>query len=331
MAFPQTRLRRLRKNEKLRSLIRENSLLPSDFIYPVFVREGKELACPIPSMPGVFQWSVDRLLKYLLEIQAMQIPGIMLFGIPENKDAVGSSAFEEKGIIQQSIRSIKESCPDMQIITDVCLCEYTDHGHCGCLNKGEVDNDKTLELIAKTALSHVKAGADMVAPSGMMDGQIYAIRKMLDNEGFGEIPIMSYAAKYASSFYGPFRDAAQSAPQHGDRFGAQMDPANSDEALREIALDIDEGADIVMIKPALSYLDIIHRVKKQFHWPTSAYNVSGEYAMVKAASEKGWIDERKIVMELLLSIKRAGADFILSYHAPDAVRWIEESRAGGSR
>ncbi len=329
MSFPQTRLRRLRKNEKIRSLIRENILLPSDFIYPMFVREGKDIACPVPSMPGVFQWSVEGLLKFLIELQALQIPGIMLFGIPEKKDAVGSSAFDEKGIIQQAIRSIKEFYPDLQIITDVCMCEYTDHGHCGCLSRDEVDNDKTLDLIAKTALSHAKAGADMVAPSGMMDGQIYAIRKMLDQEGFSEIPIMSYAAKYASSFYGPFRDAAQSTPQHGDRLGAQMDPANSDEALREVALDIEEGADIVMIKPALSYLDIIHRVKKQFQWPTSAYNVSGEYAMVKAAAEKGWIDERKVVMELLLSIKRAGADFMLSYHALDAVRWIEETRSGG--
>jgi len=324
MSFPTTRLRRLRGSENIRRLVRENEISSADLIYPMFVIYGKDVRNPVPSMPGVFQFSIGKLLAELKEVNDLDIPGIILFGIPETKDEVGSSAYDENGIMQRAVLEVKFAYPDLLVITDVCLCEYTDHGHCGPVKNGVVENDRTLELIARTALSHVHAGADMVAPSGMMDGQVHVIRAALDSEGFEHIPVMAYSAKYSSSFYGPFRDAAESAPQYGDRRGYQMDPPNSDEALREVAMDIEEGADIVMVKPALPYLDIIRRVKDEFQWPVAAYNVSGEYAMVKAAAQMGWIDEKRVAMEILTSIKRAGADMILTYFARDAVRWIEE-------
>lgn len=324
MSFPTTRLRRLRGSENIRRLVRENEISSADLIYPMFVIYGKDVRNPVPSMPGVFQFSIGKLLAELKEVNDLDIPGIILFGIPETKDEVGSSAYDENGIMQRAVLEVKSAYPDLLVITDVCLCEYTDHGHCGPVKNGVVENDRTLELIARTALSHVHAGADMVAPSGMMDGQVHVIRAALDSEGFEHIPVMAYSAKYSSSFYGPFRDAAESAPQYGDRRGYQMDPPNSDEALREVAMDIEEGADIVMVKPALPYLDIIRRVKDEFQWPVAAYNVSGEYAMVKAAAQMGWIDEKRVAMEILTSIKRAGADMILTYFARDAVRWIEE-------
>jgi len=324
MTFPTVRLRRLRKNDNIRRLIRETQISVDDFVYPVFVIFGEQVKKPVHSMPGVYQFSIDNIQEEAREIVDLDIPAILLFGIPETKDEIGASAFIEDGIIQRAIYELKSKYPELYIITDVCLCEYTSHGHCGPIENGEVSNDKTLELIAKTALSHVKAGADMVAPSGMMDGQVQAIRTGLDNEGFEHIPIMAYSAKYASSFYGPFRDAAQSAPGFGDRRGYQMDPPNSDEALREVELDIQEGADIVMVKPALAYLDIIYRVKEQFGFPVAAYNVSGEYAMVKAAARNGWINEEKITMEILTSIKRAGADIIINYFAKDVAHWLKE-------
>jgi len=327
--FPELRLRRLRKNETIRRMVRENVLSVDDFIYPLFIVEGKGVKEEIPSMPGQYRYSIDRVIEEVGEVKELGIPAIILFGIPAHKDELGSDSFSDEGIIQRAIRAIKKEYPDMYVITDVCFCEYTSHGHCGYLRcNGEscdVDNDKTLELLKKQVVSHAKAGADMVAPSGMMDGMIKAIREALDEAGFTEIPIMSYAAKYASAYYGPFRDAAESAPSFGDRRSYQMDPANSDEALREVALDIQEGADIVMVKPALAYMDVIRRVKETFKYPTAAYNVSGEYAMVKAAAMKGWIDERKVVLETLLSMKRAGADLILTYHAKDAARWLKES------
>jgi len=326
--FPQLRLRRLRKNEKIRSMVRETVLTPADFIYPIFVVEGENVKEEIPSMPGQFRYSIDRLPEVLSQVEELQIPAVILFGIPAHKDELGSDSYSEEGIIQRAVRKIKREFPDTYVITDVCFCEYTDHGHCGYLTcSGEVcdvDNDKTLELLKKQVVSHAQAGADMVAPSGMMDGMIKAIREALDGAGFTEVPIMSYAAKYASAYYGPFRDAAESTPAFGDRRSYQMDPANSDEALREVALDIKEGADIVMVKPALAYLDIIRRVKETFKYPTAAYNVSGEYAMVKAAAQKGWIDEKRVVLETLTAMKRAGADLILTYHALDAARWLKE-------
>ncbi len=322
MNFPAYRPRRLRRNDKLRNLIRETTLEPRNFIYPLFVGPGKDKAQPVSSMPGVAQLTVDRAVRECQEVDALGIPAVILFGIPEHKDSIGSEAYLDEGIVQQAIRAIKETVPDLLVVTDVCLCEYTDHGHCGMIKNGEVDNDATLELLAREALSHAQAGADIVAPSDMMDGRVAAIRKILDENSFSQIPIMAYAAKYASGFYGPFREAAESTPQFGDRRSYQMDPANVDEALREVELDIREGADIVMVKPALAYLDVIYRVKQKFGYPLAAYNVSGEYSMIKAAGQNGWIEEPRIMMEVLFAIRRAGADMILSYFAKDAARLL---------
>jgi porphobilinogen synthase len=323
MHFPEYRARRLRRNKNFRDMIRETKLDVKDFICPMFVTYGNNIKREIKSMPGQFHLSVDNLLSEAKEIYSLGIPAVLLFGIPENKDDYGSSAYDYNGIIQEGIKRIKNGIPELIVITDVCLCEYTSHGHCGIIKDGDVDNDATLELLAKMALSHVKAGADMVAPSDMMDGRVAAIREALDSEGFQNIPIMSYSAKYASSFYGPFRDAAYSTPKFGDRKSYQMDPGNSDEALREIEMDIDEGADIVMVKPALSYLDVIYRVKQIFGYPLAAYNVSGEYAMIKGASKLGLIDGEKVMMEALISIKRAGADMIITYFAKEAATLLE--------
>ena len=320
MSFPKHRPRRLRKNEIIRKMVRETTLSVDDLILPLFITFGKGKKIAIKSMPGHFQLSVDNLAKEVREISTLGIPAVILFGIPEHKDEVGSEAYNPKGIIQQAIKAIKSKMPELIVITDVCMCEYTSHGHCGIIKQGDVDNDATLELLAKEALSHAKAGADMVAPSDMMDGRVAAIRKILDENGFSNIPIMSYAAKYASAFYGPFRDAAESTPQFGDRRSYQMDPANSNEALREVRLDIEEGADIVMVKPALPYLDIIKRIKDEFKYPVAAYNVSGEFAMIKAAEQLGWMDGQKAMMESLISIKRAGADLILTYFAKEAAK-----------
>lgn len=322
MKFPAYRPRRLRRNDKLRNLIRETTLEPRNFIYPLFVGPGKDKAQPVSSMPGVAQLTVDRAVRECQEVDALGIPAVILFGIPEHKDSIGSEAYLDEGIVQQAIRAIKETVPDLLVVTDVCLCEYTDHGHCGMIKNGEVDNDATLELLAREALSHAQAGADIVAPSDMMDGRVAAIRKILDENSFSQIPIMAYAAKYASGFYGPFREAAESTPQFGDRRSYQMDPANVDEALREVELDIREGADIVMVKPALAYLDVIYRVKQKFGYPVAAYNVSGEYSMIKAAGQNGWIEEPRIMMEVLCAIRRAGADMILSYFAKDVARLL---------
>lgn len=321
--FPIFRPRRLRANENLRRLVRETTLCTDDLIYPMFVVHGVDVAYEIPSMPGCCQYSVDRLVKAAKTLAVLRIPGIILFGIPQFKDSVGSEAYADDGIIQQAIRAIKDAVPDLLVMTDVCLCEYTDHGHCGVVHEGEVLNDATLSLLAKAALSHARAGADVIAPSDMMDGRIGAIREALDENGYDQIPIMAYAAKYASAFYGPFREAAESAPQFGDRRSYQMDPPNAEEALREVALDLEEGADILMVKPALSYLDVISRVKESFQVPVAAYNVSGEYAMIKAAAQNGWIDERRVALEVLTSIKRAGADIILTYFAKSVVEWLE--------
>jgi porphobilinogen synthase len=320
MYFPKYRLRRLRRTETLRRLVRETRLAVDDLIYPLFVVPGRSVRTPVPSMPGVFQLSVDELVKEGVETKALGIPAILLFGIPEAKDEAGSGAYAPDGIVQRAVREVKEKVGDLLVITDVCLCEYTSHGHCGLLKGGEVENDATLELLARTALSHAQAGADVAAPSDMMDGRVAAIRGTLDENGFSHLPIMAYAAKYASGFYGPFRDAAQSAPQFGDRRSHQMDPANSDEAMREIRLDIEEGADIVMVKPALAYLDVIVRARMEFDVPLAAYSVSGEYAMIKAAAARGWLDEERIMMEALVAIKRAGADMIITYSAKDAAR-----------
>lgn len=328
MSFPYVRLRRLRQNSLLREMVQETGLSIKDLIYPLFVVEGKGVKKEVPSMPGVFNLSIDEMIKELREVESLGIPAVILFGIPDKKDEKGSSAFDPEGIIQKAVREIKREKLNLIVITDVCLCEYTSHGHCGILREGkygmEVDNDQTLEVLAKEALSHVEAGADMVAPSDMMDGRVMAIREILDENGFESIPIMAYSAKFASGFYGPFREAAQSAPSFGDRKGYQMDPANGNEALREVELDIMEGADIVMVKPALSYMDIIWRVKERFGVPVACYNVSGEYSMVKAASKLGFIDEKRIVLEMLLSMKRAGADLILTYFAKDVARYLKE-------
>jgi len=318
MGFPQHRLRRFRKNELFRELIRETHLRPDDFILPLFVRPGKGVKKAIPSMPGHFQLSIDQTLKEVKEAKALGILGVILFGIPEKKDEKGSEAYAKEGIIQRAIREIKGKVDGILVITDVCLCEYTSHGHCGLVKNGKILNDETLELLAQMALSHAEAGADIVAPSDMMDGRVGAIRKALDENHFEEIPILSYAAKYASSFYGPFRIAAESKPRFGDRKSYQMDPANGDEALREVRLDIEEGADMVMVKPALPYLDILYRVKKTFNIPVAAYHVSGEFALVKAASQLGWVDGEGVMMESLTAIKRAGADLILTYFAKEA-------------
>ena len=320
MHFPAYRPRRLRKNEKLRQLIRETTLTPGNLIYPLFVGPGTNVVRPVSSMPGVAQLSVDRAVVECGEAAELGIPAVILFGIPETKDARGSEACMSNGVVQQAVRAIKENVPELLVVTDVCLCEYTDHGHCGLIKNGTVENDSTLELLAQEALSHAQAGADVVAPSDMMDGRVGAIRELLDSKGFDQVAIMAYAAKYASGFYGPFREAAESTPQFGDRRSYQMDPANSDEALREVELDIQEGADIVMVKPALAYLDVIYRVKQQFGYPVAAYNVSGEYSMIKAAGINGWIDEERIMFEVLLSIRRAGADMILTYFAKQLAR-----------
>ena len=320
--FPATRMRRLRRSQTLRRLVRETRLSVDNLVYPLFVCPGRGVRDPIDSMPGNFRMSVDRLVEECREALDLGIPGVILFGIPEAKDATGSTSWAEKGIVQQAVRAIKERLPDLLVITDVCLCEYTSHGHCGVIRDGAVDNDATLPLLARQALSHAQAGADLVAPSDMMDGRVARIREALDGGGFQEVAIMSYAAKYASAFYGPFREAAGSAPEFGDRRGYQMDPPNVEEALREVRLDIEEGADIVMVKPALAYLDVIYRVKTTFGLPVAAYNVSGEFACIKAAAERGWLDEQRIVEEVLLSIRRAGADIILTYFAKQAARLL---------
>jgi len=318
MQFPDYRPRRLRKNENFRRMIRETRLSVDNLIYPLFVVPGTKVKKPITSMPGNFQMSVDHIVQETARMKTLGIPAVLLFGIPEKKDEIASGALAKDGIIQQATREIKNKVPDILVITDVCLCEYMSHGHCGMIEKGEVMNDLTLEVLAEQAVSHAKAGADMVAPSAMMDGQIGALREGLDEAGFDAVPIMAYSAKYASCFYGPFREAAESAPSFGDRRSYQMDPANSDEAIREITLDVAEGADIIMVKPALPYLDVIRRAKEEFDLPLAAYNVSGEFAMVKAAAQMGWIDGERAMLESLTAIRRAGADMIITYFAPEA-------------
>ncbi|HAG07917.1 MAG: Delta-aminolevulinic acid dehydratase [Clostridia bacterium 62_21] len=322
--FPRTRMRRLRSSEAVRALVRETELAVTDLIYPVFVTAGEGVKQPVEAMPGVYRFSVDLLLQHLEEIVALGIPAVIVFGVPQHKDAAATRAYDPEGEVQLAVRAIKEAYPDLLVITDVCLCAYTLDGHCGVTRDGIVLNDETLELLAKTAVSHARAGADMVAPSDMMDGRVGYIRDALDDRGYGHVGILSYAAKYASAFYGPFREAAGSAPRYGDRRAYQMNPANAREAMREIELDIAEGADIVMVKPALAYLDVIRRARETFNVPVAAYNVSGEYALVKAAAERGWVDERAIVLEMLTAIKRAGADMILTYFAPAVARWLRE-------
>jgi porphobilinogen synthase len=321
--FPVSRLRRLRKTSALRDMFRETSLSKNDFISPLFIVEGSNVKKEIGSMPGQFQMSIDNILRECEELENLGIRSILLFGIPDAKDEVGSGAYHADGIIQKALREIKSNFPEMLVVTDVCLCEYTSHGHCGVIENERVQNDKTLELLAAEALSHAENGADIIAPSDMMDGRVAVIRQKLDENGFQETPIMAYSAKFSSAFYGPFREAAESAPQFGDRKAYQMDFGNSDEAMREIALDIQEGADIVMVKPALSYLDLIRRTKDNFNLPVAAYNVSGEYSMIKAAAENGWIDGEKVMLEVLTSIKRAGADVIITYFAKDAAKIIK--------
>jgi len=316
LAFPVHRPRRLRRSEGIRRMVRETRLSVDQLIQPFFVTHGKDVAYPVPSMPGVFRFSIDRLLPQIKETWEMGIPAVLLFGIPEKKDPLGSGAYDPDGIIQRAVRAIKEKVPDILVITDVCLCEYTDHGHCGVVREGEILNDPTLELLCKEAVSHAEAGADIVAPSDMMDGRVGAIRKALDEAGFSHIPILSYAVKYASAFYGPFRDAAESAPQFGDRRSYQMDPCNVREAIKEAQMDLEEGADILMVKPALPYLDVIRVIRDTFpQVPLAAYNVSGEYSLVKAAAQLGWVDEERVMLEMLLAIKRAGADIIITYFA----------------
>lgn len=322
MFFPEYRARRLRRSPNLRRMVRETALAADDLIYPMFSIHGEDIRREIPSMPGIYQQSIENLVMEACEVFDLGIPAIMLFGLPEKKDALGSDAYSDDGIIQRTIAALKTELPELTVITDVCLCEYTDHGHCGVIKEGDVDNDSTLQLLAAEALSHARAGADMVAPSDMMDGRVAAIREMLDANDFSHIPIMSYAVKYASAFYGPFRDAADSAPQFGDRHSYQMDPANRREALREAALDVQECADFLMVKPAMAYLDIIRDLRDHFDLPLAAYNVSGEYAMLKAAAEKGWIDHDRIMLELLTGMKRAGADLIITYHAKEAARLL---------
>src|ERR687896_819500 len=324
MPFPVQRLRRTRRTGALRDLVRETRLSPNDFVYPIFVSVGEDVKNPVSSMPGVFQLSISHAVAEAKRAHGLGIPAILLFGIPDAKDEAASGAYDPEGIVQLATRAIKDAVPEMVVVTDVCLCEYMSHGHCGVVEKGtgEVLNDISLELLARTASSQAEAGADVVAPSDMMDGRVAAIRSELDNEGFHNTLIMAYAAKYASAFYGPFREAAESAPAFGDRRSYQMDPANAREALLEVELDIEEGADIVMVKPALPYLDVVRRVKETTNLPLAAYSVSGEYAMVKAASQNGWLDERTVVLEALTGIKRAGADIIISYHAPDVARWL---------
>lgn len=321
--FPTVRMRRTRQNEQLRSLVRETRLEVSQLIYPLFVAEELTEPREVPSMPGIMQWSLEHVGREAEHIASLGIPAVLLFGLPNEKDEVGSQAYAAQGIIQRTIRRLKAEVPDLLVITDVCLCEYTSHGHCGVIAHGDVQNDESLKLLAQMALSHVEAGADMVAPSDMMDGRVRAIRSTLDEHGFSQLPIMAYSAKYASGFYGPFREAAGSAPQFGDRRSYQMDPANVREALREIDLDIAEGADIVMVKPAMAYMDVIRRVRDHCDLPLAAYNVSGEFAMIKAAAQNGWIDERRVTMEVLTGIRRAGADMIITYFAPAVAQWLQ--------
>ena len=327
MPFPLYRPRRLRESPLLRSMVRETSLRVDDFVYPLFAIHGRGVREPIGSMPGQYRLSIDEMLKECKDAASMGIPAVLLFGLPRDKDPRGTEAYADDGIIQQAVRAVKDTIPDLLVVTDVCLCEYTSHGHCGVVEDGRVKNDPSLELIARTAISHAEAGAAMVAPSDMMDGRVAAIREGLDEGGFPELPIMAYSAKYASAFYGPFREAADSTPQFGDRRSYQMDPANILEAMREVALDVDEGADIVMVKPALPYLDVIARVKAEFGLPVAAYSVSGEYAMLKAAGQLGWIDEERAMLEALTGIRRAGADIIITYFAKDAARLLEQGRA----
>jgi porphobilinogen synthase len=326
MPFPAQRLRRTRRTGGLRGLVRETELSPSDFIYPIFVIAGEDVRNPIPSMPGIFQLSINHAVEEAKRAYSLGISGVLLFGIPHEKDEAASGAYDPEGVVQLATRAIKDAVPELLVVGDVCLCEYTSHGHCGVVDRerGEVLNDVSLELLARTASTQAEAGVDVVAPSDMMDGRVAAIRAELDREGFEETPIMAYSAKYASAFYGPFREAAESAPQFGDRRGYQMDPANAREALRETALDIEEGADIVMVKPALPYLDVLRRVRERTDLPVAAYNVSGEYSMLKAAAQNGWLDEERAVMEALTGIKRAGADIVISYHAPDVARWLQK-------
>ncbi|GAB4298391.1 MAG: porphobilinogen synthase [Desulfuromonadia bacterium] len=324
MFYPTFRARRIRGSEVFRRMVRETTLSVNDLIYPMFSVFGKGKRKEIPSMPGIYQQSIEYIVEEAQQIHELGIPAVILFGIPEVKDPLGSDAYSEHGIIQETIRAIKRDIPGLAVITDVCMCEYTDHGHCGVIHDGDVENDETLELLAKEALSHARAGADMVAPSDMMDGRVMAIRETLDNNGFKNVPIMSYAVKYASGYYGPFREAAESTPQFGDRRSYQMDPANRREAIREARMDQEEGADILMVKPGLPYLDIIRDLREEFDLPVAAYNVSGEYSMIKAAGKMGWIDEDRVVMETMLSFKRAGADLILTYHAPHVARLLKQ-------
>jgi len=323
MSFPAERPRRLRRSEALRNLVRETLLTTQGLVYPMFVCPGSKARTEVSSMPGVYQQSVDQLVEECREVESLGVPAVILFGLPKNKDARGSEAVSASGVVQRAIEGIRKAKLKLLVITDVCLCEYTDHGHCGVLQDGVVLNDPTLEILAEEALSHARAGADIVAPSDMMDGRVGAIRSKLDAHDFADVAILSYAAKYCSGFYGPFREAAQSAPQVGDRRSYQMDPANAREALREVALDIEEGADMVMVKPALPYLDIVRLVRDDVQIPVAAYNVSGEYAMVKAAARNGWLDEQRVVLEILTAIRRAGADIVLTYHAKDAARWLK--------
>lgn len=323
MSFPLHRPRRLRRSEKIRGLVRENRLSTAGFIYPMFVCPGTRLRNLVSSMPGVYQQSADQIVEECREVEELGIPGVILFGLPESKDAQGKNSLAWDGVVQRAVEGIKKAKLDLVVITDVCLCEYTDHGHCGVIDHGEVMNDATVEILSEQALSHARAGADLVAPSDMMDGRVGAIRAKLDKNKFENVAIMAYSAKYCSGFYGPFRQAAQSAPQFGDRRSYQMDPGNAREALKEVRLDLEEGADIVMVKPALAYLDVIRRVREEVDVPVAAYNVSGEYSMVKAAAAKQWIEEKRIVLEILMGIQRAGADIILTYHAKDAARWLK--------
>lgn len=329
MPFPTIRPRRLRLTPALRELVRETQISPQDFIYPLFVVHGDNLRRPIQSMPGIYQLSIDQALREATQAAELGIPGVLLFGIPAVKDPLGSENFSETGIVQQAVRAIKKALPDLVVIVDLCMCEYTDHGHCGVISEGQIDNDATLDILRRAAVTYAAAGADLIAPSGMIDGMVGAIRSALDEYGFQQVCILSYAIKYASAFYGPFREAAEGAPRFGDRKTHQMDPANGREALRELALDIEEGADIVMVKPGLPYLDILWRVRQACSLPVAVYNVSGEYAMIKAAAANGWISEAPLVLELLTSMRRAGADMIITYHAMEAARWLAELHSSG--
>lgn len=323
MSSSRFRARRIRGKEVFRRMVRETTLSVNDLIYPMFSAFGSGIKKEVSSMPGIYQQSIEHIVTEAKEVHGLGIPAVILFGIPETKDAVGSDAYAEHGIIQETVRAIKKEAPGLAVITDVCLCEYTDHGHCGIIRDGDVDNDATVDLLAREALSHARAGADMVAPSDMMDGRVNAIRQILDENGFSHIPVMSYAVKYASGYYGPFREAAESTPQFGDRRSYQMDPANRREALREAQQDIDEGADIIMVKPGLPYLDILRDLRNEYTMPLAVYNVSGEYSMIKGAAANGWIDEERVVMETMLAFKRAGADLIITYHAKDVARWLK--------